>query len=576
MADILSALRAVAAPSSRAIRFFDLAELEFDDVQPSFVTHAELQAQVIALANAFRAIAGHDRPVVTILAPSTIEGLIALLAAEVAGVAHPVNYLLDAAGIADCMNAVGSEIVVTGHQSGLKIAEKLAEVQVPSLRATVTTGRVRAGEHAVRALIAAHPSGQLQGRHPQADDLAALFHTAGTTGKSKVVPLTHANLLASAHGIADAWQMDGATRIVNALPFFHVAGANLLALGPLIRGAEVLLLSETGLRNPAVLSRHWEIVQTLRPTIIGGIPSSLVALLDVPLNGADLSSVRFCATGGAPMPATAGVAFEKQFGLQVHTIYGMTEAAGLIATARLGTSPDYDTAGQLASGVEAGVRPFGSEVVSNAPDAVGTICIRAPQVFRGYAGLNAAEGFLPGGWFETGDIGNIAADGTVTISGRAKDVIIRAGNNLDPAEIEIAANSFPGVADSAAVAMPDRYAGEVPVLYLTARAGQRIATDALEAHLRNAISDPQARPTRILVVEKLPLTSVGKVSRLHLRQWAATKAAQDALGGHGLTASFDFVDNQMRVMPADEASAEKVMQVLAELGLRAILARLPA
>lgn len=571
MTDILSALRGVAHPAFRAIRFFDLAELDFDDALPSFVTHGELQARVIALANAFRALAGHDRPVVTILTPSTIEGLVALLAAEVAGVAHPVNYFLDAAGIADCMNAVGAEIVVICRNPSLKIAEKLAGIAVPTLRATVTTGRARDGEHGMSALIAGYPADQLQGRQPQADDLAAMFHTAGTTGKSKVVPLTHANLLAAANGIADAWQMDGTTRIVNALPFFHVAGANLLSLGPLIRGGEVLLLTETGLRNPAVLSRHWEIVQNLRPTIMGGIPSSLVALLDVPLNGADLSSVRFCATGGAPMPATAAVAFERQFRLPIHTIYGMTEAAGLIATARLGIAPNYDTAGQLAPGVQARVLPFGSDRLRDDPDAVGTLCIRAPQVFRGYAGLDPAQGFLPDGWLETGDIGRVATDGTVTISGRAKDVIIRAGNNIDPTEIEIAANSFPGVADSAAVAMPDRYAGEVPALYVVPRAGQRITETALERHLRDQISDPQARPAHIIFVEKLPLTSVGKVSRVHLRQMAAAEAAQVALGDRGLSARLDFTDSQLLVTPAETADSEAVMQVLSELGLHAVL-----
>lgn len=574
MADVLSALRAVEASSARAIRFFDLAELDFAEAEPKFLTHAALQAQVIALANAFRALAGHDRPVVTILAPSTIEGLVALLAAEVAGVAHPVNYFLDPAGIADCMNAVGSEIVVYGRGGSLRIAEKLEGLAVPGLRARVTTGRARAGEHGLAALIAAHAPDRLHGRQPCGDDPAALFHTAGTTGKSKVVPLSHDNLLAAAGGIADAWQMDRSTRIVNALPFFHVAGANLLALGPLIRGGEVLLLTETGLRNPAVLARHWQIVENLRPTIIGGIPSSLVALLDVPLEGADLGSVRFCATGGAPMPATAAAAFERQFGLPIHTIYGMTEAAGLIATAPTGTPPDYASAGRLAPAVEARIRPLGAppEDLRDDPETVGTICIRAAQVFRGYAGADAGAGFLPGGWLETGDIGRIAPDGTVTISGRAKDVIIRAGNNIDPAEIEIAANGFDGVAESAAVAMPDRYAGEVPVLYVVPRAGRRIATDALERHLRDVIGDPQARPVRIAVLEALPLTSLGKVSRLDLRRMAATDAALAALGDHGLSARLDFVGNAVRVTPADAASSDAVMQVIAELGLPATLA----
>ena len=191
MADnVLDALRGVPNPKGRAIRYLDLAELDFADAQPDFITHAELQARVTALANAFRALAGHDAPVVTILAPSTIDGLVALLAAEVAGAAHPVNWLLDADGIADCMNAVGADLVVTpGARPGLDTHDKLmaALPRVPSLRGVISTGRVGQGEHSLRALIAGQPGDRLLGRVPGPDDVAALFHTAATTGTSNLL-----------------------------------------------------------------------------------------------------------------------------------------------------------------------------------------------------------------------------------------------------------------------------------------------------------------------------------------------------------------------------------------------------
>lgn len=576
---VLDALTRVPNPQGRAIRFLDLAELDFADARPDFITHAELQARVTAMANAFRALAGKDAPVVTILTPSTIDGLVALLAAEVAGAAHPVNWLLDADGIADCMNAVGADLVVTpGPRPGLDTHGKLMAAMpgVPSLRGVISTGRVGAGEHGMRALIGEYPSDRLMGRQPAPGDIAALFHTAGTTGKSKVVPLSHANLLAAAEGIAEAWNMAEDTRIVNALPFFHVAGANLLALGPLCRGGEVLLLTETGLRNPAVLARHWQIVEATRPTIIGAIPSSLIALLDVPLNGADISSVRFCATGGAPMPAVAAAAFERQFGLPVHTIYGMTETAGLIATARFEAVPDYATAGRIAPGIMARVRPLSGDELSEDPDVTGVICVKGRQLFAGYP--DQAKGgarFLADGWLETGDMGRISAHGAVTILGRSNDIIIRAGNNIDPSVIERAANRFPGVAESAAIAMPDRYAGEVPALYVVPRAGQVVPLADLERHMREYLAEPHARPAHIFVTAKLPLTVVGKLSRVALRRQAAQEAIGLALREQGLNPELELEqtpDGGLLIRTGDQTSLPQLRDVVAALGLHATVA----
>lgn len=580
MADnVLDALRGVPNPKGRAIRYLDLAELDFADAQPDFITHAELQARVTALANAFRALAGHDAPVVTILAPSTIDGLVALLAAEVAGAAHPVNWLLDADGIADCMNAVGADLVVTpGARPGLDTHDKLmaALPRVPSLRGVISTGRVGQGEHSLRALIASQPGDRLLGRVPGPDDVAALFHTAATTGTSKVVPLSHANLLAAAEGIAEAWHMDDETRIVNALPFFHVAGANLLSLGPLCRGGEVLLLTEAGLRNPAVLARHWQIIEATRPTIIGGIPSSLVALLDVPLNGADISTVRFCATGGAPMPAAAAAAFERQFGLPVHTIYGMTETAGLIATVRYETVPEYGTAGRLAPGIKACVRPLDGGGLTDEPDVTGIICVKGQQLFGGYLGaVETGASFLPDGWLETGDVGHVSALGAVTISGRGNDIIIRSGNNIDPSVIETAANRFPGVAESAAIAMPDRYAGEVPALYVVPRAGKTVRPDELERHLRAHLAEPHARPAHIFVTPALPLTVVGKLSRVALRRQAAAAAIRMALQEQGLQPDLELdqtPDGKLLIRTGDRTCLSQVQGVVSSLGLHAEVA----
>lgn len=591
---VLSVLAASAAAHGdrTALRFFDVAELDHDAAVPQVITHAELLRRVVALANAFRALAGHDAPVVSLLIPSTIEGVIALLAAEVAGRAHPINHFMDAGSIRDSMADVGTEIAVAmGPHPALPVWDRLtaASEGLPGLKARVVTDRLRGigSAQSVREMIRTHDSsvlmGTLAGIRPQPGTHAALFNTAGTTGRPKIVPLTHANLIAAAGGLAEAWQFAPDTRIVNALPFFHVAGANLLLLGPLMRGAEVVLLSESGLRNPQVLARHWDIVQACRPTIIGGIPSSLVALLDVPLNGADIGSVRFCATGGAPMPAAAARQFRQQFGVAVHSIYGMTEAAGLIAVAPVDETPDPATVGRPAPGIEVQVRRLGAgaEDAALAQGQNGAICVRGPQVFTGYAVSRAAgapdgtsvDGPGPDGWLATGDMGHLTQDGRLAINGRSKDLIIRSGNNIDPAMIENAAARLGEIAACAAVAMPDVYAGEVPALFVVLRDGRSVSPAAVESHLRGTLADPHARPVLVEIVAALPLTAVGKIARIELRRMAAEISVRSALADMGADANAVVAARPDGVLEvqltglAGQAAAEAAERVT-RLGLR--------
>ncbi len=539
---IYSALQSVAQkyPDHCAICYVDPADLDFDDADPIRVQYSQLLGDVTALANAFRALSGKNAPVVSLLLPSTNQALTALLAAQCAGIAHPVNFFLQAEDIATSLNDVGTDILVTiGSHPTLPIWQKAQALKaaIPTIQATVVIDRSQGqdGTHTLHQLIQQYPSDQLHGPVSGPSDIAAYYNTAGTTGKSKVVQLSHHNLLAAAGALGGAWGFEPDTRIVNALPFFHVAGANLLGLGPLLTGSEILLLSETGLRNPAILARHWDIVERYAPTIIGGIPSSLISLLDVPLKGADISSVKFCATGGAPMPATTAQTFETRFGLPIHAIYGMTETAGLIATRPIRTSLNYDRVGQPIENCAVEIRALdagqpGATLPPSDPTE-GLILVKGPQVFPGYLDPSQAHGSISAdGYLITGDIGHMNEDQVLRISGRSKDVIIRSGHNIDPATIERCVTGFMGVAECAAVAMPDIVAGDVPALFVVPRKGNQINTAALQSHLRTNISEPQALPAKILVVESLPLTLVGKVSRLELRRIAAEQALNAALG----------------------------------------------
>jgi fatty-acyl-CoA synthase len=299
----------------------------------------------------------------------------------------------------------------------------------------------------------------------------------------------------------------------------------------LAAGGEVLIPTAAGFRNPEVVAGHWRMVEHFQPTIIGGIPTSLGALLDVPTNGADLSSVRLCITGGALLPRALGVAFSERFGMPVRQIYGMTECAGLIAASDTHYDPLVGAIGHTPPGVEIGARRILSNDTlgdSVRPGEPGVLVVRGPNVFPGYLGGSPFP-FTEDGWLVTGDVGSVGIDGLVRVTGRFKDLIIRSGHNIDPVVIEDAAAEHPYVVASAAVGRPDAYAGETPMLYVVLRKETPEILADLGDHMQRSVPEPPARPKTIVSIPSLPLTGPGKVDKQSLRRDAAVRAAKEAL-----------------------------------------------
>jgi fatty-acyl-CoA synthase len=366
---------------------------------------------------------------------------------------------------------------------------------------------------------------------PVADDIAAYFHTGGTTGSPKIALHTHRNQVFSAEALADSWGFDAGTRALNGLPIFHVAGSLLLGLSPLGRGGEVILPTYTGFRNPRVIANYWRIIDELEITVGGGIPTTLVAVLDTPLGEADIKSLKFVMSGGTYMPPAIAYALRERFGIETRQLYGMTEMAGLIAASHHSSAADPNSIGEVIDGAEVQVREFGND--GNLGQAVatgktGVLVTRGPNVFPGYLSM-PVQPFTADGWLITGDIGLCASDGRIVVTGRAKDVIIRSGHNIDPAVIEQAAGKHSGVGIAAAVGMPDTYAGEVPVVYLTLANGANVSPAELMTHLTDNVPEPPARPRHIFIIEEMPTTAVGKIDKTALRRDATQRAVQAAL-----------------------------------------------
>jgi len=361
------------------------------------------------------------------------------------------------------------------------------------------------------------------------DRIVALLPTGGTTGAPKIVPLSNRNVVSSAIGSMLAIGTQPGDRFFIALPLFHVGGAFCTSLAGLGAGATLIIPTAGGFRNPDVVSNFWRIVDAQRITHGALVPTGLAAAAVVPIDGADISHLRFFGTGASVCPPE----IERRFldawpGDCVRQIYGMTEFAGAV------TQTPYDREQRFGSGgipvALAEVAVLANGEIHRGPSTPnGEILGRGPQMFSGYFDPRQVGATLYQGWLRSGDLGRIGADGEVYVTGRAKDVIIRGGHNIDPASIEDVALNFPSVGLAAAVGRPDPYAGETPILFVVPSPGQTIDQAALADHMRAGVDEAPARPRTIVVIDEMPMTPVGKIFKPRLREIAVEDAARELL-----------------------------------------------
>ena len=276
------------------------------------------------------------------------------------------------------------------------------------------------------------------------------------------------------------------------------------------------------------------------------MPTSIAALAEVPIGNNNVASVRMALTGGAVLPKAVGERFEKRTGLRLFETYGMTETAAAIAFNPGQGEPLAGSVGFRAPYAKILIAAFGTEdkkPKACAPLTSGLVLVQGPQVFPGYVDPQHNVGVLTeAGWLVTGDIGYLTEDERLILTGRAKDLIVRSGHNIDPAAIEDVANDFAGVQISSAVGMPDQYAGEVPILFVVPTPGQDIDLRGLEIHLDRHITEPPAKPRRVVVLDGLPVTAVGKIFKPALRDFAIKEKVRleiERIFGQGASADID-------------------------------------
>ncbi|RJG08738.1 AMP-binding protein [Pseudomonas cavernicola] len=491
------------APQVTAIRFVvDLDEVELSYSQ----TYEQLLSKLHKSVDMMRKLSGKSRPVVSLLLPNIPQAQVLLWAAETAGIANPLNPLLNDEALFQLMSKAQTDLVFAlGPMYGNELWEKAIRVssRLPNNPLCISVFSP-AGEMHYDSEVHLYQNVHLAGDEaPAPSDIAAYYHTGGTTGTPKLACHTHANQTAAALAVMKSLQLSAKDIAINGLPIFHVAGAIVNSLAILGAGGQLVLPTVAGFRNPEVIRRHWRLIQDLGVTISSGIPTSMASMLDVPLEGADISSLRFLLSGGAPVPMKLHELALEKAERQLYQAYGMTECSGVIGLPNLAKTVVWGSVGHIAPPVEVRIDS-------------GEICIRSPMVFPGYLGLDSPV--TQDGWLKTGDLGYVDESGNLFITGRAKDLIIRSGHNIDPALIEGCLEQHPAVGMAAAVGMPDEYAGELPVAYVQLRAGAEISSEELLAYVMTHIAERPACPKKVIILEALPVTAVGKVYKPKLRE----------------------------------------------------------
>lgn len=507
-------------------------------------TFRELLAWSEAVADSLRRARVRRGDRVALLLANCPEFLAAFFGAQRAGaVAVPINPALKAPEVEFILSDSGSVALVAADP----LLDLVAGIR-GGLRALGTVYRAGGdggGAAAVGAAAAtvpfpaaggARPAGL--GPGPVADDLAAIIYTSGTTGRPKGVMLTHANYLWDARAIAAWVRMTPDDRFLCLLPLFHVNAQVVTTLAPLVAGASLALLERF---SPG---EFLDALARYRATAFSAVPTVYAILNGLPEDRRrDLSSLRLCICGAAPMPVEVFTAFEERYHAFLLEGYGLSEATcassvNPLAGPRKVGSIGLPLPGQEMALVDAEDRPL-------PPGTVGEVVVRGPNVMRGYWNNPAATAeTLRGGWLHTGDLGRVDADGYFTIAGRKKEMIIRGGENIYPREIEEVLHRHPEVAEAAVVGLADPVWGEEVAAALVVRgrggAGAGIGTgtgteagpvrldDRLRAELdalcRGALADYKC-PRRWFALAALPRTATGKVQKHLLAQRLASGGA---------------------------------------------------
>jgi long-chain acyl-CoA synthetase len=395
----------------------------------------------------------------------------------------------------------------------LRDVEVAARLESCTPRVVLTTaGRTRALESVTRpgtaepvdpaAAAECEPESEIA--EVAAPATAVLLFTSGTTGDARAAELTHAGLRANATVLAGAvLALRPDDVLLGAAPLTHVFGQSGVMNAAIAAGAAVALMPRFTAEGALDLMR------ATRTTVFLGVPTMCIALLEARATGAAPPPLRQAHTGGAPLDPAALAAFESAFGCPVLEGYGMTETAGVVVSHQAGMARKAGSVGTPVPGVALRlVDRSGGDV---GPGEIGEVLVRTPSLMRGYRGV-PADGRTPEGWFATGDLGRLDADGYLFLVDRLKDTILRAGYTVYPRDVEEVMLGHPDVAEAVALGVPDPRVGEEVVVCCVLRPGAAASGEELREFARERLAGYRY-PRLVAVVEALPKGPSGKIVR---------------------------------------------------------------
>ncbi len=541
---------------------------------------AEFTEKVTQAANLFRSLGVGKDDVVAFLLPSTHETAITLMAGMTAGIVAPINPTLKHEQIAELLKETGAKVLVTLKsfpksdlaQVAAEAVSKAPSVKtvveidllphldglaswiVPLIRPRVTTAH-SAEVIDFNAALAGQEHRRLTFDEALDDRFCAYFHTGGTTGMPKITQHRFSGVLYNGW-VGYEMLFEPADVILCPLPLFHVLAAYPIWMGCVFTGSHLVLPTPAGYRGEGVFDNFWKLVEHWKATFVVAVPTAAAALLQRPVD-ADISTLKSAFSGSAPLPVEVFNRFENITGVEIIEGYGMTETTCVISV----NPPD----GERRIGSVGFPFPYTDiRILDCAEDGsvnhacgvgeVGEICVSNPGVVVGATYTDPEKNrnlFAEGVYLRTGDLGRIDADGYLWITGRAKDLIIRGGHNIDPAVIEEAMVRHPAVAFAGAIGQPDPHSGEVPCVYLELQKGASVKASDLQAFAKETIGERAAIPKHTEIIERLPKTAVGKVFKPELRKMAITRVYNEALAASGVKAKVvDVIEDRQRGLVA--------------------------
>ncbi|MFQ3206769.1 MAG: fatty-acyl-CoA synthase [Glaciecola sp.] len=517
------------------------------------LTFSGLAKKLNQTANLYKSLGVERTDVVSFLLPNLTETHLSIWASQAVGIANPINSLLQVEHIVEILNEVKAKVLVTvSLDDATELGQKVHEIiqRVPSLEhllllnnSDVHTSNKNITITDFNAAISTQNSDRLAHySQPKGDDIAMYFHTGGTTGRPKIAKLSHTNISFVVQVYAGFNSYHGKSAVLNALPLFHVFGVIAASLSMFIVGRTVVIMTPDGFRNPNTVKNWWYFVNKYQVCWFPTVPTIMSVLLRQPEEDINLSCFEHAGSGSAPLPLELKNAFQQRFNCSVSNGYGMTESSCLIAR----VLPGYSVNGVAVGNGIPYTRVIAAHVIDNkisrtcAADEPGIILVKGPNIFQGYLNASDNDGaWVEGEWFNTGDLGVINALGHIQLTGRAKDLIIRGGHNIDPQIIEDALMAHPAVIQSVAIGQPDVHSGEIPIAYVVVKDMQQTTSAELLAHCQEHISERAAIPKRIEILDSIPLTAVGKVFKPLLRNKATEFSVNAMFKTHGVRAQVE-------------------------------------